>query len=398
MTTFISTQLRNGFSAVGLILLALMFSQNLHAQGCSQPSNLNSNVISTNSVELSWSAISGARNYTVQYRIGESGRWTTAPRTMTTSLVLTGLQPNTVYSWRVKASCSTYSSFAKFNTGGGVGGNVSCSQPSNLTSSGLSTTSVQLSWSAIEGALNYTVQYRPGSTGAWLNGGTTNGTSLTLTGLQPNTLYTWRVTASCSDYSSVTEFTTGSTNGGGGGGGGGSTSCSAPSNTNTDAVFPTSANVSWEAQFDATNYIVQYRLETATSYITAGTTTNTQTTITGLQPGREYVWRVKASCSPYGSDVQFSTPRSSTSGAASLANNDFVVAPNPVSGEVATLQLQAIGAQIMVMDYLGKVVIREINTDVQHQLNVAQLPNGVYAISILYADHQLANAKLVVAK
>jgi hypothetical protein len=393
MTSFIFPNLRSWVGLVAYFIGAFLFMQNAQAQGCSQPSNLTS-VVSATGVTLRWSAISGARDYTVQYRVGESGRWTTAPRTTATTLTLTGLQVNTVYSWRVKASCSTYSSVAKFNTDGGTGGNTSCSQPSNLTANTLSTTSVTLSWSAIEGALNYSVQYRPGTSGTWLNGGTTTATSLVLSGLQPNATYTWRVKASCSDYSSVAEFNTGTTTGGGGGG----TSCSAPSNTNTDAVFTNRANVSWEPIAEAINYTVQYRLENAITYITVGTTTNASTTINGLQPGRQYVWRVKANCSPYGSDVQFQTPLSITSGTATVRVENAMLAPNPVNGEMTLLTLEAVGAQIIVMDYLGKVVIRETNTDTQHQLNVGNLPNGIYAIHVRYSEDQVVNVSLVVAK
>lgn len=159
-----------------------------------------------------------------------------------------------------------------------------CSQPSNLTSVGLSTTSVQLSWSAIQEASSYRLQYRVGNSGTWTTVNGIASTSYTLTGLLENTVYTWRVRASCSVYSSIVSFNTGST-------GGGSTSCSAPSNTNTDYVLPTSPGINWEPQADAINYTVQYRLASSTTFTTLGVFTTPTAVIPNLMPGQEYVAR-----------------------------------------------------------------------------------------------------------
>ena len=114
------------------------------AQGCSQPSNLTSNVLSAGTVSLRWSGIGGAVNYTLQYRLGSSGIWTNGGTMTTTNKVLTNLLPQRVYTWRVRASCSTFSSVATFNSGGGISGNVDCSAPSNLVHTTLTATSVSL--------------------------------------------------------------------------------------------------------------------------------------------------------------------------------------------------------------------------------------------------------------
>ncbi|NJK82483.1 MAG: T9SS type A sorting domain-containing protein [Saprospiraceae bacterium] len=361
---------------------------------CSQPSNLTSNILSTTSATVSWSAIQGALNYTVQYRIQGTTAWTTTSATAARSFTLTGLRVNTVYEWRVKASCSVYSSVAVFNTGGNTGGNTSCSQPSNLTSNVRTTTSVLLSWSGIQGAFNYTVQYRIINTTAWTTTAATTGLSLSIANLQANREYEWRVKASCSEYSSIAKFITGTTTGGGG-----SSSCSAPSNTNTNAVFTNRAIVSWEAQGGAANYTVQYKLENATTYITVGTTTGTVLTISGLQAGRKYVWRVKASCSPYGSDVQFETPFASGNGNASTMSGVVNVSPNPALGNEVQIGLETEGAQIMLFDATGRLIKQEVSRDMQHTLNVANLPNGMYFIRVSYADsaEQAQTTRLVIA-
>ncbi len=369
------------FSLLGMLLFLMSSSFQVNAQGCSQPSNLTSNILSTTSASVSWSAIQGAFNYTVQYKIQGTTAWTTTSATTARSFTLTGLRASTVYEWRVKASCSVYSSIAVFNTGGNTGGNTSCSQPSNLTSNVLSTSSALLSWSAIQGAFNYTVQYRVINTFAWTTTAATTGRSLSISNLQANTEYEWRVKASCSEYSSIAKFRTTGTSGGGGGG---NTSCSAPSNTKTNAVFANRAIVSWEAQGGAANYTVQYKLENATVYTTVGTTTGTTLTISGLQAGRKYQWRVKASCSPYGSDVQFETPFASGNGNITTMSGTVNVFPNPANGNEVQIGLETESAQIMLFDATGRMMKQEVGRDMQHTLNIANLPNGIYFVRVSY--------------
>lgn len=484
--------LKNGLLLITMLVLTVL-PGTAFSQGCSQPSNLNSNVVSSGVVALSWSAIGGAVNYTVQYRVGNSGTWTNGGTVTTTNQVLFNLAPETVYTWRVKASCSTYSSVATFNSGGGVGGNTACSSPSNLNAAPFGPGSATLSWSAIEGALYYTVQYRAGSTGPWTTAGSVTSTTLTLNGLLLNTEYTWRVKASCSVYSSVSSFNTG-INGGGGntscsqpsnldalllsptivelswsaiqeafdytvqyrqglsgpwltagtteftslilsglsqnstyswrvkascseyssvavfstgapsGGGGGSSSCSAPSNTNTDWVLPTSAGISWEAQGGALDYTVQYRLENGVAYTTVGTFTSPSATIQGLMPGQQYVWRVKANCSPYGSDVQFSTPAASPAGGgvASLAAeregpSTLQIFPNPATSDAVYITNETDGAQLQMVSLSGQIVLSEILNQGRQLLPVAHLKNGFYLLHLTGPEGRLQTGKLIIA-
>jgi hypothetical protein len=474
------------FFAIMIALLGI--SPLATSQGCSQPSNLNSSVLASGTVALSWSSASGAINYTVQYRVGNAGAWTSGGVVTTTSQVLAGLLPETVYTWRVRANCSTFSSVATFNSGGGVGGNTACSQPSNTEANVTSPTAATLSWASVEGALYYTVQYRLNNLGAWTNGGSVTGTSisisnlavnseygwrvkascsvyssvalfntgvsgnggnascsqpsnteaflltntmvelswsavqeaqsymvqyrvglsgawigvapttattLVLSGLLLNTEYSWRVKASCSDYSSQAVFTTGG--GGSAGGGGGATSCSSPSNTNTLSVAPTSAVVEWEANPEALNYTLQYKLELGGSYVTVGTFTAATATITGLLSNTQYVWRVKANCSPYGSDVQFSTPvafNSATSRQEMAASTQIF--PNPAATQLQ-IQVSQPGARVFISNITGVAVVDLTMVEQQELINVSNWTNGIYFIKIQQMDGSAQTSKLVVA-
>ena len=98
-----------------------------------------------------------------------------------------------------------------------AGTSSTCIAPSGLSASNIASTTATLNWSAVSGALVYTVEYKPTSSNTWIVAtGGTYGLSVNLYSLTPNTTYDWRVYTNCSlteasgySYSQIT--TTGST-------------------------------------------------------------------------------------------------------------------------------------------------------------------------------------------
>lgn len=88
---------------------------------CGTPSGLAASGITTSGATVSWSAISGATSYNVQYKLSTAASWTTVTST-TTSKALTGLSASSSYNVQVQAVCSagtsTYSSVLSFSTTG----------------------------------------------------------------------------------------------------------------------------------------------------------------------------------------------------------------------------------------------------------------------------------------
>ena len=177
---------------------------------CNAPTNLNAVNITSNSAVLLWSAVSGATNYTVEYKLSTSSLWISAGNTNTASFTLNNLSASKNYHWRVTANCSAWSSTANFTTaiGGGGGGGGSCNIPENLTNSNIGSTSAAVSWGAVTGATNYTLQIKLANGNNWFTMGTVSFTNVVINGLQANTAYHWRVKANCSDYSNPKELTT----------------------------------------------------------------------------------------------------------------------------------------------------------------------------------------------
>ncbi len=302
----------------------------LSGSTCNVPTNLVTSSITSSSAIVSWAGVSGATNYTVQYKLSSSGTWTVLAPVTGTSLSLTGLLASTTYNWQVKANCSSYSATQSFTTTSSGG----CNAPTNLVSSSITATSAVLSWSAVSGASNYTVQYKLSSASIWITLSTVTGTTTTLTGLTASSNYNWQVKANCSVYSTIASFTTLQSGG-----------CAIPTNLTTTNITSTSAQLNWASVGGATTYTVQYKLSTSTVWITLITLPQTSVLFNGLTPSTTYNWQVKANCSGYSNPVTFTTagsgectpPTGLTT--SSITENSAILSWSAVSGATTyTLQ------------------------------------------------------------
>jgi hypothetical protein len=179
---------------------------------CDAPTGLGSSNITASGATVSWAAVSGASSYTVEYKEQSAGTWTTAASaTTSTSVNLDGLLGNTLYDWRVRTNCSgNQSSFsaAQFTTLAPP----PCDAPTGLNSSNITSSSATVSWTAVSGAVSYTVDYKRQVDANWTTAASaTTSTSVNLGSLSASTLYDWRVRTNCSgNQSSFSEaqFTT----------------------------------------------------------------------------------------------------------------------------------------------------------------------------------------------
>lgn len=78
---------------------------------CADPTGLASSAITSSGATVSWTAVSGAASYAVDYKLSTSGTWISAATTTTaTSLNLTGLTASSLYDWRVRTNCASSNS------------------------------------------------------------------------------------------------------------------------------------------------------------------------------------------------------------------------------------------------------------------------------------------------
>ncbi|MBK7425542.1 MAG: fibronectin type III domain-containing protein [Saprospiraceae bacterium] len=315
---------------------ATMNFTTLSAPSCNAPTGLSSSNITSSSANLSWSPVSGATSYIVEYKLSSSGTWS-QQNTNTNSTSLTSLSPNSVYNWRVQTVCGANSSgsseILNFTTLPVPG----CDIPTGLNVSNITSTSANLSWSAVSGAISYIVEYKLASSGTWSQI-TASGNSTSLSSLLSNSTYNWRVKTVCiansSEFSPNASFTT---SGGG--------ECNAPSNLNASNVTSSSASLTWAAVSGASSYNVEYKIASESSWTIVSATTNS-INLSGLVPNSQYSWRVQSVCGGSSSVFSYqSSFRTSAGGgscgipiglnASNITSTSATISWNSVSGAVS---------------------------------------------------------------
>lgn len=299
---------------------------------CGDPTGLASSAIGDNVATLSWNAVANAISYSVDYKANSSATWTSfASAQASTSASLTGLTQGTLYDWRIRATCSAGSGnyvSAQFTTTAPF----VCNSPSGLSSS-VTSSGATVSWTAVSGAASYSVDYKLSTDASWTNAAAaTTSTSVTISGLSSSTLYDYRVSTNCgtngaSGYSSA-QFTTSAP-----------FVCNAPTGLTSSGVGSSGATVSWTAVTGATNYAVDYKLNSSSTWVSAASaTTSTSVVLSGLTASSLYDWRVSTNCGTNGvsgySSAQFTTTAASVCGTAFEPNETTATAAAITSGVV----------------------------------------------------------------
>ena len=122
---------------------------------CSAPTGMTNSTIGTTTATVSWTAASGASNYTVQYKQSTATTWTSVS-TARTSYNLTGLTASKTYNWQVRTNCSSgssaYGAGANFTTQATITTSCSDVYEANNSLSAAKTISVNTNISANLGA------------------------------------------------------------------------------------------------------------------------------------------------------------------------------------------------------------------------------------------------------
>jgi hypothetical protein len=263
--------------------------------GCYAPQWVYTNGITGSSAILHWAPVNSAEYYVVEWRPA-NGTWSEVPGGPFSNpyVELSGLQSNTTYEWRVKSHCYTgywsgWSSQTYFQTLG-----LSCGLPFYRYTTPITDSTATLNWSAVAGALNYTVQIRE-LNGIWVDvvGSPTIGTSITVTDLAPNTTYEWKMQVNCanggySPWLSAIKFTTGSSNG-----------CATPGSLYADNLSLNAATLNWSAVAGAATYSVDIRIWPGGAWnpVIGSPVATNSITVDGLTAFTTYEWRVRTNCS-----------------------------------------------------------------------------------------------------
>ncbi|MDD7793387.1 glycosyl hydrolase family 18 protein [Clostridium sp. 'White wine YQ'] len=167
------------------------------------PTSLTYSGITSSSVNLSWTPVSGAIGYKVIRYTSSNPSYSLVTITSSTTFKDTNLTPNTKYFYFVRAynsvGSSNYSPTISFYTAKAA---TAPSAPTSLTYSSVTTNSVNLSWSPVTGAIGYKVIRYTSTNPTYTLVTTTTSTSFIDTNLIQDTKYLYFVRAYNSNGSS----------------------------------------------------------------------------------------------------------------------------------------------------------------------------------------------------
>jgi surface antigen len=162
-----------------------------------EPTNPRATSMTGSSAVLTWTdASNNETRFVSQYRIG-NGTWAAGPSVgpNATSMTVGGLSFNTPYTFQVGAQNAAGTHWSIYFTG--ITPQVLPAEPTNLSRTSASASSVTLAWTdASNNELTFVSQYRSGS-GSWVAGPSVNAnvTSMTFGGLASNTSFTFQIGA-----------------------------------------------------------------------------------------------------------------------------------------------------------------------------------------------------------
>lgn len=332
-----------------------IWETSLSSSACIAPSGFSVTSITNTSATISWLAVAGALNYTLEYKLSTSSTWTVLAAS-TTSLTynLSGLTQGTIYDIRVKTNCSSTSSFyntSQFTTTAPAPACIAMYEPNEslaaatsilvntAVSAGISTASDldyfsftltgynDLTISLTNLPFDYDIDiYNSAGTiiGSGANGGT-NDELVVLAGQAPGTykikVFGYGGTFSTSQcYNLIVNAVALPT-------------CIIPTGLTSTAIAGTSVTLNWTAVSGVLGYIVRYRITGAATWTNAGFAAGNTRNLSGLSYYTPYEWQVRSVCSPdssaYSVSGTFTTLPNCASTIGSMMSNPLIVAVTP---------------------------------------------------------------------
>jgi predicted nucleic acid-binding Zn ribbon protein len=361
---------------------------------------------------LPWQEVAGAKRYDVEYKPASSTTWIVAARGIVANAAnasnrttIRRLTPRTKYNWRVKTYCATGSSYSNsdyFTTTFAL--SLICdAKITGLKNTNVTKNSAVLNWDYGNTAgVGYIVEYKKSAdfedeSLPWERVDAIINNSVTISNLESNIYYVWRVKANCSgsDFDIVQQFITQK-----------NVDCEQAGVNRFFQTSPTTTRVTrtWAEASGAVSYDFEYKLASSSTWIVAATNlpadfalVKKSYTLTGqFQVGVDYNWRVKTYCansSNYSEVARFSV-------LSSLSGNNVVSSvklfPNPVQ-DALTIELNADDSNrlfnsqnsIVIIDTNGNKVIEQQSKSTTTTLDVQKLKQGVYVLKVLSPEGQI---------
>jgi hypothetical protein len=266
-------------------------------------------------IPVSWTAVTNANQYLVEYRVAGTTTWSQRPPVTATTDTITGLTAGQEYDIRVTAedttnafADSTPSAPVQATTTGGTPPQLSA--PANVAAPTTTATSITVTWDANSDAVGYVVRYRAQGTLPWTERPQVTALTDTIPGLTGGTTYEIQVQSvgdgtnfSDSEFGPTTPITATATQ-----------QLATPTALATGTATATTMPLTWSAVTNATAYHVQYKLTSAGTWTDwTPDPTGTAVTVTGLTTATSYDFRNKAVGNGAGfTDSSYNTPVTQT--------------------------------------------------------------------------------------
>ncbi len=381
-------------------------------------------------VNLTWTAVASATQYDIYKLDATTGDLVLAAADVTgTSYTVTGLTPGASMWFTIRAKNNitgavSERAVATNKTVSSAACNNNCPDPSGLSTTNISSNSSKINWTAAPTASGYNADYKAASSSTWINAATgTTSLTVTLSGLNPSTLYDWRVQSNCSGGSSnykTAQFTTTSlnpcpgpydvsTNGNRSG------AATIPLNTDVKGlinpsndndyykfIITTGGTITMTLTTLPSNYqlalqnssgsVLQSSTNSGTTNETINRTVSAGTYYARVYPSGSSNWNA-SSC--YMLRVQTGTASKMEDDVAVSYDKNVSLYPNPANQSlnvyIEDLQTRA---EIRIYDASGKVVLQKMTSSMNTGLDISEIPTGVYLIRVNH-DNKVSSIKFV---
>jgi hypothetical protein len=261
------------------------------ATRCLPPNALRVSRTTATTATVVWRPVGGCfTEFEVRYRFEDDDleRWVTV-RTSDTSVVLTGLSSDTLYTLQVRTRCgeATYSVWSR---------NLSfrtqrpspqfCPQPTEFMLNRLTIHRAEITWLAVGGAAYYDLEWRMGNTGNWFRVREYE-SIFTIDSLIADTTYEVRIKTICtlggeSEFTDSIVFRS-------------AQNCTVPQDVRLSFVDDFFAGIDWSPVRRAEDYEVRYQAVNSTQ-VSSGTVIDPNILLNNLQGETLYTVEVRARC------------------------------------------------------------------------------------------------------
>ncbi|OIN61008.1 fibronectin type III domain-containing protein [Arsenicibacter rosenii] len=264
---------------------------------CTPPQLPSLSWVKPDEAQLNWNISGEANTYNLRWRPSSVSLWNTITNITTNTYRLTGLTNKTLYQWQVQSVCedgslSDFSAVGSFYT--------ACTPPLYSLIEAASPTSAYLAWPGLSG-LTYKIDWRKAGETTW-NSLTTLSNNSTLSNLQPETTYQYRLQSICtseisSGFTAIQQFTTG---------------CYFDTFAYTDNITSNAARIRWSAPLQGQRFQVRWRVQGTQDWIISEILRTNSFYLTNLANATTYEWQLRAICTDqssteYGRVNEFTT-------------------------------------------------------------------------------------------